>query len=401
MKKSEVFKGLDGRNAPECFAALRTPCYVIDEERLKDNGRILASVAENTGCRILLAQKAFSNYDFYPVLAPYLAGTEASGLYEARLGAEEMPGKEVHVFCVAYRADEFDELLKYADHIVFNSVRQLKQFGKATKESGKSVGLRINPECSTQEGHVIYDPCAPGSRLGVTREIWNREMTDDLICLLDGLHFHTLCEQDADALAATLEAVEQGFGNVLPRMKWLNMGGGHHITREDYDRPLLEKLIRRTQDRWNLQVYLEPGEAVALNAGYLVTTVLDVTENRGIRTAVLDVSAACHMPDVIEMPYTPPLLNGEADGNPENPYRLAGPTCLAGDVIGEYSLDRDPVPGDRLVFGDMAIYTTCKNNTFNGMPLPDIYSMDRQGRFGKLTDFGYADFKGRLGKRKA
>ncbi len=401
MKKSEVFKGLDGRNAPECFAALRTPCYVIDEERLKDNGRILASVAENTGCRILLAQKAFSNYDFYPVLAPYLAGTEASGLYEARLGAEEMPGKEVHVFCAAYRADEFDELLKYADHIVFNSVRQLKQFGKATKESGKSVGLRINPECSTQEGHVIYDPCAPGSRLGVTREIWNREMTDDLICLLDGLHFHTLCEQDADALAATLEAVEQGFGNVLPRMKWLNMGGGHHITREDYDRPLLEKLIRRTQDRWNLQVYLEPGEAVALNAGYLVTTVLDVTENRGIRTAVLDVSAACHMPDVIEMPYTPPLLNGEADGNPENPYRLAGPTCLAGDVIGEYSLDRDPVPGDRLVFGDMAIYTTCKNNTFNGMPLPDIYSMDRQGRFGKLTDFGYADFKGRLGKRKA
>ena len=401
MKKSEVFKGLDGRNAPECFAALRTPCYVIDEERLKDNGRILASVAENTGCRILLAQKAFSNYDFYPVLAPYLAGTEASGLYEARLGAEEMPAKEVHVFCAAYRADEFDELLKYADHIVFNSVRQLKQFGKTAKESGKSVGLRINPECSTQEGHAIYDPCAPGSRLGVTREIWNREMTDELICLLDGLHFHTLCEQDADALAATLEAVEQGFGNVLPRMKWLNMGGGHHITREDYDRPLLEKLIRRTQDRWNLQVYLEPGEAVALNAGYLVTTVLDVTENGGIRTAVLDVSAACHMPDVIEMPYTPPLLNGEADGNPENPYRLAGPTCLAGDVIGEYSLDRDPVPGDRLVFGDMAIYTTCKNNTFNGMPLPDIYSMDREGRFGKLTDFGYADFKGRLGKRKA
>ncbi len=401
MKKSEVFKGLDGRNAPECFAALRTPCYVIDEERLKDNGRILASVAENTGCRILLAQKAFSNYDFYPALATYLAGTEASGLYEARLGAEEMPGKEVHVFCAAYRADEFDELLKYADHIVFNSVRQLKQFGKTAKESGKSVGLRINPECSTQEGHAIYDPCAPGSRLGVTREIWNREMTDDLICLLDGLHFHTLCEQDADALAATLEAVEQGFGNVLPRMKWLNMGGGHHITREDYDRPLLEKLIRRTQDRWNLQVYLEPGEAVALNAGYLVTTVLDVTENGGIRTAVLDVSAACHMPDVIEMPYTPPLLNGEADGNPENPYRLAGPTCLAGDVIGEYSLDRDPVPGDRLVFGDMAIYTTCKNNTFNGMPLPDIYSMDREGRFGKLTDFGYADFKGRLGKRKA
>ena len=242
MKKSEVFKGLDGRNAAECFAALRTPCYVIDEERLKENGRILASVAEHTGCRILLAQKAFSNYAFYPLLAPYLAGTEASGLYEARLGAEEMPGKEVHVFCAAYREDEFAELLKYADHIVFNSVRQLKTFGPAAKTAGRSVGLRINPECSTQEGHALYDPCAPGSRLGVTREAWNREMTGELHDLLDGLHFHTLCEQDADALETTLEAVEAGFGDVLPRMKWLNMGGGHHITRADYDRPRLERV---------------------------------------------------------------------------------------------------------------------------------------------------------------
>ena len=401
MNRKEVFKGLDGRNAPECFAALRTPCYVIDEERLKENGQVLASVAENTGCRILLAQKAFSNYDFYPLLAPYLAGTEASGLYEARLGAEEMPGKEVHVFCAAYREDEFGELLRCADHIVFNSVRQLKQFGKEAKENGKSIGLRINPECSTQEGHEIYDPCAKGSRLGVTREVWNREMTGELLKLLDGLHFHTLCEQDSDALETTLAAVERSFGDVLPRMKWLNMGGGHHITREDYDLPRLESLIRRVQDRWQLQVYLEPGEAVALNAGYLVTTVLDVTENGGIRTAILDASAACHMPDVIEMPYTPPLLNGEADGEHGNRYLLAGPTCLAGDRIGEYSLDRDPVPGDRLVFGDMAIYTTCKNNTFNGMPLPDIHGMDREGGFRKLTDFGYADFKGRLGKRKA
>lgn len=260
MKKSEVFKGLDGRNAPQCFAALRTPCYVIDEERLKDNGRILASVAENTGCRILLAQKAFSNYDFYPALATYLAGTEASGLYEARLGAEEMPGKEVHVFCAAYRADEFDELLKYADHIVFNSVHQ----PETVRKDGE--GIRKKRRSADQSG-VLYPgrsrdlrSLRPGQPPGRDEEIWNREMTDDLICLLDGLHFHTLCEQDADALAATLEAVEQGFGNVLPRMKWLNMGGGHHITREDYDRPLLEKLIRRTQDRWNLQVYLEPGK---------------------------------------------------------------------------------------------------------------------------------------------
>lgn len=400
MENKEVFKGLAGRNAPACFAPLRTPCYIVDEKRLEENGKILAAVAEHTGCRILLAQKAFSNYDFYPLLAPYLAGTEASGLYEARLGAEEMPGKEVHVFCAAYREDEFEELLRYADHIVFNSVNQLRQFGKTAREAGKSVGLRINPECSTQEGHAIYDPCAPGSRLGVTREVWNREMTDDLLSLLDGLHFHTLCEQDADALETTLAAAEIRFGDVLPRMKWLNMGGGHHITREDYDGSRLENLLRRTREKWNLQVYLEPGEAVALNAGYLVTTVLDVTENSGIRTAVLDASAACHMPDVIEMPYIPPLLNGEAEGPETGRFRLAGPTCLAGDVIGEYSLDAEPRPGDRLVFGDMAIYTTCKNNTFNGMPLPDIYAMNRDGEFTKLTGFGYEDFKRRLGSGK-
>ena len=396
MEKREVFRGLSGRNAPDCFARLRTPCYVIDEERLKENGRILASVAEHTGCRILLAQKAFSNYAFYPLLAPYLAGTEASGLYEARLGAEEMPGKEVHVFCAAYREDEFAELLKYADHIVFNSVRQLKTFGPAAKAAGRSVGLRINPECSTQERHALYDPCAPGSRLGVTREAWDREMTGELPDLLDGLHFHTLCEQDADALETTLEAVKAGFGDVLPRMKWLNMGGGHHITREDYDRPRLEKLIRRAQEQWQVQVYLEPGEAVALNAGYLVTDVLDVVENAGIRTAVLDASAACHMPDVIEMPYTPPLMNGEPEKEKPFTYRLAGPTCLAGDVIGEYGFDREIRIGDRLVFGDMAIYTTCKNNTFNGMPLPDIHALHVDGSCTKLTAFGYGDFKKRL-----
>ena len=396
MNRNEVFRGLSGRNAPDCFAPLRTPCYVIDEERLEENGRILASVAEHTGCRILLAQKAFSNYGFYPLLAPYLAGTEASGLYEARLGAEEMPGKEVHVFCAAYREDEFAELLKYADHIVFNSVRQLKTFGPDAKAAGRSVGLRINPECSTQEGHALYDPCAPGSRLGVTREAWDREMTEEARELLDGLHFHTLCEQDADALETTLEAVEAGFGDVLPGMKWLNMGGGHHITRADYDRPRLERLIRRAQEQWRVQVYLEPGEAVALNAGYLVTDVLDVVENAGIRTAVLDASAACHMPDVIEMPYTPPLLNGETEKEKPFTYRLAGPTCLAGDVIGEYGFDREIRIGDRLVFGDMAIYTTCKNNTFNGMPLPDIHAMHADGSCTKLTGFGYGDFKNRL-----
>ncbi|MBR5702274.1 MAG: carboxynorspermidine decarboxylase, partial [Oscillospiraceae bacterium] len=335
MDSAEIFKGLSGKGA-DCFASLRTPCYVLDEERLRQNGEILSALARRTGAKILLAQKAFSNYDLYPLLAPYLAGTEASGLYEARLGAEEMPGKEVHVFCAAYRPDEFDELLEYADHIVFNSVRQLAQFGEKTKARGKSLGLRINPECSTQEGHALYDPCAKGSRLGVTREAWDREMTEDLMGLLDGLHFHTLCEQDADALETTLRAVETKFRDILPRMKWLNLGGGHHITREDYDRPLLERLITEAQRKWDLQVYLEPGEAVALNAGYLVTEILDITENGGIRTAILDASAACHMPDVLEMPYTPPLLEGDREKKAPFAYRLAGPTCLAGDVIGEY-----------------------------------------------------------------
>lgn len=391
------FLGLEGRKPEEVFGALHTPCYVLDEQMLCRNGEILAGVAERTGCKILLAQKAFSNYDLYPTLAPYLAGTEASGLYEARLGAEEMPEGEVHVFCGAYRQEEFPELLKYADHIVFNSPRQLRKFGFTAKEAGKSLGLRINPECSTQEGHAIYDPCAPGSRLGTTKEVWEREMTPELIELLDGLHFHTLCEQDADALELTLQAVEEKFGDVLPRMKWLNMGGGHHITRPDYDIVRLEKCIMYAKEQWDLQVYLEPGEAVALNAGYLITKVLDIVRNGQVQIAILDSSAACHMPDVIEMPYMPPLYGADAEGKGGYVYRLAGPTCLAGDVIGDYIFDHELGEGDMLLFGDMAIYTTCKNNTFNGMPLPDIWKRDRNGEFHKLTDFGYTDFKMRLG----
>lgn len=376
------------------MAGLPTPCYVIDEKKLRANGEILAGVAARTGCKILLAQKAFSNYDFYPVLAQYLAGTEASGLFEARLGAEEMPEKEVHVFCGAYREDEFTELLQYADHIVFNSVHQLAKFGLRAKAAGKSVGLRINPECSTQEGHAIYDPCAPGSRLGVTRDVWDKEMTIELLALLDGLHFHTLCEQDSDALETTLYAVEEKFGDILPQMKWLNMGGGHHITRPGYDVETLEKCIACAKNKWNLEVYLEPGEAVALNAGYLVTKVLDVVENSGIKIAILDASAACHMPDVIEMPYTPPLYGAVKAGHH---CRLAGPTCLAGDVIGDYYFKQELQEGDMLVFEDMAIYTTCKNNTFNGMPLPDIWKRTESGKLVQLTSFGYRDFKYRLG----
>ena len=398
-QNSPVFKALlkKGKGINSLFGVLKTPCYVIDEEKLKSNCEKLSSVMKSCGCKILLAQKAFSNYNLYPLISKYLSGTEASGLYEARLGKEEMPDGEVHVFCAGYREDEFEELLSYADHIVFNSVSQLAKFGCKAKEAGKSIGLRINPECSTQSGHEIYDPCASGSRLGVTRTVFDKEITPELFSLLDGLHFHTLCEQNSDALSETLKAVENRFGDILSKMKWLNMGGGHHITKDGYDIGLLEESILYAKKKWGVEVYLEPGEAVALNAGYLVSRVIDVVESSGIKIAVLDASAACHMPDVIEMPYTPPLYQASDDENGYS-YRLAGPTCLAGDVIGDYKTESELNPGDLLLFGDMAIYTTCKNNTFNGMPLPGIYKLDKDGGFTVLAKFGYDDFKRRLGK---
>ncbi len=391
-----------GGRIPKEFFDLPTPCYVIDEAALKRNAEILGNLSKRTGCKILLAQKAFSNYDLYPLFFSDLAGTEASGLFEARLGAEEMPNKEVHVFCAAYREDEMSELLSYADHIVFNSPSQLLKFGEKAKKAGKSIGLRINPECSTQDGHEIYDPCAKGSRLGTTRAQFDAAVKEnpDLLGLLDGLHFHTLCEQNSDALAVTLDAVAEKFGDILPSMKWLNFGGGHHITRHDYDMNMLEACIRRAQNDWGVTVYLEPGEACALNAGYLLTSVLDVVRNGEVTIAILDASAACHMPDVIEMPYKPPLLDADECGEKAFDVRLAGPTCLAGDVIGDYSFDSVPSENDMLLFGDMAIYTTCKNNTFNGMPLPAIYSRKEDGTINEIVKFDYTDFKYRLGKKK-
>ena len=369
-----------------------TPAYVIDEGRLLWNCRILAGIMERTGCGILLAQKAFSAYAEYSLIGKYLSGTTASGVYEARLGKEEM-GKENHIFSAAYREEDFSEIAELCDHIVFNSIGQLKRFQNRCQ--GKSIGLRINPQCSTQQGHAIYDPCAPGSRLGVTAEKLS-ELTEEELSWLDGLHFHTLCEQNADALAVTLDAVEERFGKFLPRMKWINFGGGHHITREDYDVELLEQCIKRIQKKYDMEVYLEPGEAVALNAGYLTASVLDIVENGGVTTLILDTSAACHMPDVLEMPYRPPLRDSGMPGEKAYTYRLAGYSCLAGDVIGDYSFDRELAVGDRLIFEDMAIYSMVKNNTFNGIPLPSIYGMDSDGDCRRIKAFDYSDFKGRL-----
>lgn len=373
---------------------LPTPCYVIDEKKLKENLQILKEIREEAGCKILLAQKAFSCFYEYPLIGRYLDGTTASGLYEARLGKEEM-GKENHVFAPAYKDADIKELGEICDHIIFNSFAQLRRHKDVV--SGKSLGLRINPECSTQGDHAIYDPCAPGSRLGVTKEVFVREIETEpeLFDVLDGLHFHTLCEQNADDLAKTLEAVEEKFGPWLSKIKWLNMGGGHHITRDDYDRKLLIKCIKHIRYTYGVEVYLEPGEAIALNAGYLVTEVMDIVEN-GLSVLILDASAACHMPDVLEMPYRPPLKDSGNAGERAFTYRLSSCTCLAGDVIGDYSFDKQIHVGDKLYFQDMAIYSMVKNNTFNGIPLPGIAVMKEDGDCELIRTFGYGDFKGRL-----
>ena len=369
---------------------VKTPCFVVDEKRLIHNLEILKGFMDRTGCKILLAQKAFSMFYAYPLIRRYLCGTTASGLYEARLGHEYF-GKETHVYSPAYREDEFDELLTYVDDIVFNSPSQVDKFGKKAKDCGKSIGLRLNPLCSTQEGHAIYDPCAPGSRLGTTLENFNPK----IMSMLDGLHFHTLCEQDSDALEQTVEAVETQFGPWLSMVKWINLGGGHHITRPGYDLVRLERIIKHLQNTYNVQVYLEPGEAVVLNAGFLVSSVLEILEN-DMHLAILDTSAACHMPDVLEMPYRPPVTGaGKAKEKPFT-YRFGGPTCLAGDVIGDYSFDRPLREGSRVVFEGRALYTMVKTNTFNGMPLPDILWRDKDGNLEIVKTFGYEDFKGRL-----
>ncbi|MCH5349842.1 MAG: carboxynorspermidine decarboxylase [Oscillospiraceae bacterium] len=374
------------------ISALPTPCYVVDEKLLKKNLEILASVRERTGCRILLAQKAFSMYSTYPLISKYLDGTTASGLFEVRLGKEEMPDRETHVYSPAYSEKEFGEIVSVADHIVFNSFRQFERFSRFIKESERDieVGIRMNPEYSEIETD-IYNPCFENSRLGTVLS----EFPDKLPDGISGLHFHTMCEQGADVLERTVKVVEERFGKYLPGLKWLNFGGGHHITRDDYDVEKLVDVVNYIQNKYGLTVYLEPGEAVALNAGFLVSEVLDTMKN-SMDIAILDTSAACHMPDVLEMPYRPNIIGAGMPGEKPYTYRFGGPTCLAGDIIGEYSFDQPLKTGDRLVFCDMAIYSMVKNNTFNGMPLPSIVYCNEQGECTIVKSFGYEDFKSRL-----
>lgn len=374
------------------ISLLLTPCYVVDEALLRNNLKILKSVQDRTGCKILLAQKAFSMYSVYPIISEYLAGTTASGLYEAKLGKEEMPNGEVHVYAPAYKKSDFKEIVTIADHIVFNSFAQYKKFYPDVLKSGRNieVGIRMNPEYSEIETD-IYNPCFKNSRLGTVLA----EFPDTLPEGISGLHFHTMCEQGADVLERTVAAVEEKFGKYLHGIKWLNFGGGHHITREDYDIEKLVEIVNRVQEKYSLTVYLEPGEAVALNAGFLVTEVLDVLKN-GMDLAITDTSAACHMPDVLEMPYRPNVIGAGMPGEKTYTYRLGGPTCLAGDIIGDYSFDNPLTAGDRLVFCDMAIYSMVKNNTFNGMPLPAIVWCGENGICKTIKKFGYEDFKRRL-----
>lgn len=376
---------------PYDVASLPTPCYLVDESLLTRNLEILKSVSDRTGCKILLAQKGFSMFSVYPLIGKYLDGTTASSLFEARLGREEM-GKETHIFSPAYREDEFKDITRVCDHIVFNSFSQWQKFRSLVQNAGRKIecGIRINPEYSEVETG-LYDPCGSYSRLGVTLDNFREEELDGI----DGLHFHTMCEQNSDVLKRTIKAVDERFGRFIRRMKWINFGGGHHITRENYDIETLIECIRFMQEKYGVDVYLEPGEAVALNAGFLVSKVLDIMEN-GMNIAILDTSAACHMPDVLEMPYRPNIIGAGKPNERKYTYRLGGPTCLAGDIIGDYSFDQPLKPGNSLIFCDMAHYTMVKNNTFNGLNLPSIVYYSSSKGIQVIKQFGYEDFKSRL-----
>lgn len=381
---------------------LPTPSFLVDERLLKRNLKILKDVKDRTGCKILLAQKGFSMFYFYPLIGHYLDGTTASSLFEAKLGYEEMEKKftkkklETHIFNPSYRDDEFDEILDITNHIVFNSFAQWNKFKRKVQEkikaTGKhiSCGLRVNPEFSEVETE-IYNPAGRYSRFGVTIENFKEDELEGL----EGLHFHALCEQNSDALENVLKVFEEKFGKYLHGMKWVNFGGGHHVTRKDYDVEKLIKCINHIKETYNVQVYLEPGEAVALNTGFLVSEVLDITKNE-MDILLLDTSASCHMPDVIEMPYRPFIFGSGLPNEKKYTYRLGGPTCLAGDIVGDYSFDEPVKVGDKLIFTDMAHYSMVKTNTFNGINLPSIAVYTEKDGLKVIRTFKYEDFKNRL-----
>lgn len=372
------------------YTQTTSPCFVLDENRLRRNMEILNNIQKKTGVKIICALKGYSFWRSFPIIAEYLPGATASSLNEARLAKEEM-GKEVHVFAPAYEDEEIDEILKYADHITFNSFSQWERFKGKTIASKVSPGIRVNPEFSTIETD-IYNPCGPHSRLGVTEKEFKPELLDGI----EGLHFHALCEQDVDALEGVLAAFEKKFGKYLPQMKWVNFGGGHHITRKDYHREALVELINDFKKRHpHLEVVMEPGEAVGWQTGELVATVADIVHNQ-MDIAILNVSISAHMPDCLEMPYRPTITGAGFPNEKSFTYKLTGNTCLAGDQLGDFSFDQPLHVGDRIIFEDMIHYTMVKTTFFNGVRHPDIGMFDKEGKFHLLHKFTYEQFKEKL-----
>lgn len=389
--KKKVFSVQNKKILATAAHAVHTPVYLLDEKLIRENMQLMRYVKDRTGCKMLHALKAFASFTVFPLMSRYLDGACASGLYEARLGREEFK-KEVFTFGAAYKEDEIGQIVNYSDAIIFNSFRQLEQYGQIARRAGVQTGLRVNPGHS-EVAIPAYDPCAPCSRLGITfsafAEGFVRYKT-----LIDGLHFHAMCEQNSDVLERVLQSFEYLYGPYIKGLKWVNFGGGHHITRDDYDVERLLKLITDFKNKYDVQVYLEPGEASVYNAGFLIASVLDIVENE-MQVAILDASAETHMPDVLLMPYRPNVMNSGQPGEKKYTYRFAGPSCLAGDVMGDYSFDMPLRTGDKVVFTDMALYSIVKNTTFNGIGLPTIAIRKEVGEAKVVKTFGYEDYKAR------
>jgi carboxynorspermidine decarboxylase len=374
------------------YNILPSPCYVIDEARFRENLALIKHVSTESGAEIIVAFKGFAMWGVFPILKKYVSGAAASSVDEARLCYEEI-GSRAHTYSPVYKKDDFKSILKYSSHITFNSLNQYRKYSDELQKHSKSIsaGLRINPEFS-EVSHGLYNPCSPGSRLGVIAD----DLKDGLPEDIEGLHFHVLFESDSYALEKVLDIIEIKFGKLFPRLKWINMGGGHLMTRKDYNVDHLIKILRKFHEKTGLHLILEPGSAFAWETGELVATVEDVVENQGIRTAIPDISFTAHMPDCLEMPYKPKIA-GATDPVPGKPtYRIGGNSCLSGDVMGEWSFDNELKPGDRLVFLDMIHYTMVKTTTFNGVHHPSIGIWTLDGKFKLIKEFGYKDYRNRL-----
>jgi carboxynorspermidine decarboxylase len=375
---------------PIDFNKIPTPCYVIDEPLLRNNLQVIKNVQEAAGIEMLVAFKAFSNWGVFPIFREYGFGASASSLNEARLALEEL-GVRAHTYSPAFEDKSIQQIFKYGSHISFNSVNQFRKYFNMAGQNHVSVGLRVNPEFSDSP-YDLYNPCRPGSRFGITAE----QMGDDLPQAVEGLHFHTLFEADSFALERVLAVFLSKFGKFLPKLKWVNMGGGHLITKKNYDIQHLVRLLTDFKNRYDVEIILEPGSAFTYQTGYLVSTVLDIVQNNGIRTAILDVSFTCHMPDCLEMPYKPVIMGATDEKTGKPTYRMGGVSCLAGDFMGNWSFDKELRPGDKIIFDDMIHYTTVKTTMFNGVPHPCIGIWNEESGFRFIREFGYHDYKIRL-----